>query len=536
VTRVLLVCNQFPKFSESFIVRKFLGLLAKGWDVEVACNRSDPEQWAHFETLIPRDEFEGHVHVVRDFDGIVAALQPDLVHFEFGHLALGRLGAPALGRCRVVASLRGNDINALGLDDSDFYEELWTGIDALHVLSSRLLIRARQRGCPSSLPHITIPPAVDTSRFDGKGRRHLAVVGTARRPLRLLSVGRLHWMKGYATALHAVGLLEAGGVHCEYRIVGGHDYGEALIEVLFAIHDQRLEDVVSLLGALPQEAVVQHMRWADVFLHPALSEGFCNAALEAQAMALPVVCTETLAENVVDGRTGLVAALRDPQGLADRLGLLARDPALRHRLGGAGRRRARTAFRLEDQIERFATWYRDLLAADDEQWTTRALRIRLHRERMLMAELERERERLARDVERRESIRAAKALVARIVPRRDPILIVSRGDPALLELGREAWHFPQTADGEWLGHHPASSVEAIAQLEELRSLGACFLLFPRTALWWLEHYRGLRDHLESRYVRSGDARHGAIFDLRQRALERTLGRARARAHRVKGLA
>ena len=40
----------------------------------------------------------------------------------------------------------------------------------------------------------------------------------------------------------------------------------------------------------------------------AVSEGFCNAVLEAQAMKLPVVCTDAdgLPENVQDGTTGLV--------------------------------------------------------------------------------------------------------------------------------------------------------------------------------------------------------------------------------------
>ena len=534
MSRVLLVCNQFPKFSESFIVRKFLGLLARGWDVDVACNRSEDAQWSLFDAILPRDEFESHVHLVGDFAQTVGELQPDVAHFEFGHLARGRLDAPGLERSRVVASLRGNDINALGLDDSDYYQELWTGIDALHVLSYTLLVRARQRGCPPSLPHITIPPAVDPLRFDGKGRRHQGVAGTRRRPLRILSVGRLHWMKGYANALHAVALLEARGVHCEHRIAGGHDYGEALIETLFSIHDQRLADVVSLLGPVSQDVVVEQMRWADVFLHAALSEGFCNAALEAQAMALPVVCTETLAENVVDGRTGLVAPLRDPQELADRLETLARDPALRQRLGASGRQRASTSFQLEDQIERFSGWYRDLLALGDEEATMRALRVRLRRERTALADLERERERLARDIERRVSIKAVKTLVARIVPRRDPILIVSRGDPALLNLGREAWHFPQTGDGEWLGHHPASSIEAITQLEELRDRGARFLVFPSTSLWWLEHYRGLRNHLDQRYERAADNGHGAIFDLRKTAAERPAHTPRARRPRAEG--
>ena len=514
MTRVLLVCNQFPKFSESFIVRKFLGLLRMGWDVQVACNRSDPEQWAHFAQLLPREDFAEHVHLVEDFDELAARLAPDLVHFEFGHLVRGRAGSPALARSRVVASLRGNDVNALGLDDPAYFDELWQGVDALHVLTSRLFERAVARGCPATMPHVVVPPAVDATAF-APGERTYGQVGTASRPLRILSVGRLHWMKGYSTSLHAVALLRARGVHCEYRILGAPDYGEGLIEVNFGIHDLGLQDVVSLLGAAPQEEVRDQLRWADTLLHGAVSEGFCNAALEAQAMAVPVVCTETLAENVLDEATGLVAPLRDAAGLATRLERLARDAELRRRLGSAGRRRAETEFRLDDQIAKFSAWYRDLLAAGAEEAELRALRVQLRRQRSELAELEHERDRLARDVERREAVLAVESLVEEFVPDEDPILVVSRGDAALLELPRDAWHFPQTEGGVWLGHHPASSVEAIAQLEELRLRGARFLVFPRTGLWWLEHYRGLREHLERHYTGvAHDERSGAIFDLR----------------------
>jgi hypothetical protein len=119
-------------------------------------------------------------------------------------------------------------------------------------------------------------------------------------------------------------------------------------------------------------------------------------------------------------------------------------------------------------------------------------------------------------VERRESAVAMKELVDEHVPDDDHVLVVSRGDASLLELDRSAAHFPQAADGGYLGHHPQSSAEAIAQLEKLREAGASFLVFPRTGLWWLEHYRGLRDHLERRYTRlAHDQVSGALFELRR---------------------
>jgi glycosyltransferase involved in cell wall biosynthesis len=90
--------------------------------------------------------------------------------------------------------------------------------------------------------------------------------------------------------------------------------------------------------------------------------------------------------------------------------------------------------------------------------------------------------------------------VPRAVPPGATVLVVSRGDDELLRLdGRRGWHFPQTEAGVYAGHNPADSAEAIAHLEELRARGAQFLLFPATGLWWLDHYREFREHLERRY-------------------------------------
>jgi len=78
------------------------------------------------------------------------------------------------------------------------------------------------------------------------------------------------------------------------------------------------------------------------------------------------------------------------------------------------------------------------------------------------------------------------------------ILVVSKGDSALLDLGgRSAGHFPQTEAGLYAGCHPADSAEAIARLDDLRSRGAEYLLFPATSFWWLDHYSEFARHLET---------------------------------------
>jgi len=404
--RVVLVVPSFPQVSETFIISKFLGLLKRGWDVHVVCGTSSPEQLHWFPELEQSALARKRVHRVWPvrpklvgaalvpaalvsclasapartalylWKGIRLAgsdilrrlyldyhlikLRPAVVHFEFGALAVGRMYLKELLNCRIVVSFRGYDLNFSGLEQEDYYSEVWQKADMLHFLGEDLRRRALRRGCPPDRPHMLIPPALDIRRFNPSAQSHTEVLGTENRPLRLLSVGRLEWKKGYEHALQAVRFLKDRGIKLVYRIVGAGQYIEA---VAFCRYQLGLEDCVELLGAMPQEQVLEQMKWADVFLHAAVSEGFCNAVLEAQAMKLPVVCSDAggLPDNVADGVTGFVVPRRNPKAMADKLELLAANPELRRRMGNAGRERVESCFRLEDQIDRFEKLYLTVL-------------------------------------------------------------------------------------------------------------------------------------------------------------------------------
>ena len=111
---------------------------------------------------------------------------------------------------------------------------------------------------------------------------------------------------------------------------------------------------------------------------------------------------------------------------------------------------------------------------------------------------------------------------AESIPSGATVLVAGKGDEALLQLdGRTGWHFPMAEDGRYAGFHPAGDTAAIAQLEALRARGADHLLLPKTTLWWLDHYQGLRHHLEDRYT--------ALVTDEQCAIFRLSGEERARA-------
>jgi len=402
--RIALVVPAFPKLSETFIVSKFMGLLERGWDVHVVCSTSEEKEWARFPQLPAGARKRVHrgwphrpkwkaalllpfavmacfqaapgrtwryLRQARHREGLLEALGrlyldlplirlgPDVVHFEFGALATERMDLRELLGCRITVSFRGYDLNFVGLDQPGYFDAVWAGAAGLHFLGEDLWRRARRRGCPPDRFHMLIPPAIDVE-FHKRDEAELSRKSEGSRPLRILSVGRLEWKKGYENALLAIRRLLDRGVACEYRIVGDGDYFPA---VAFMRRQLGLEGVVEVLGALPREDVRQEMQSADVLLHSAVSEGFCNAVIEAQSMELPVVCTDAdgLRENVADGETGFVVPRRDPEALAAKLEVLARDPALRQRMGKAGRKRVLKNFRLSDQLDRLEDFYRQVL-------------------------------------------------------------------------------------------------------------------------------------------------------------------------------
>jgi glycosyltransferase involved in cell wall biosynthesis len=101
----------------------------------------------------------------------------------------------------------------------------------------------------------------------------------------------------------------------------------------------------------------------DLFALCSHSEGFSNAILEAMGMGLPVVATRVGGniEMVEDGVSGYLVPPGDDHALGERLLALARDPALRRRMGEAGRRWVLETNAREVVFHRFRELYEGVL-------------------------------------------------------------------------------------------------------------------------------------------------------------------------------
>jgi len=157
-------------------------------------------------------------------------------------------------------------------------------------------------------------------------------------------VGRLHPRKGQLLTLQALQMLP-GDVRSrlEYWIVGGQSKGN-YENLLRAQAAQQPDLTVRFFGNLPDEELTGIYDGADIFAMTSVNldrsvEGFGLVYLEAAAHGLPVVAHDVggVSEAVVDGVTGLLVPPNRPVQLAAAFEKLIHDPALRRRLGAAGR-------------------------------------------------------------------------------------------------------------------------------------------------------------------------------------------------------
>ncbi len=275
----------------------------------------------------------------------------DVVHLGWVDLAGRCLDAMPLLDTPVVVTCHGSDllINTLGDEQQrSQIREVFEHVDLVHCISDDLRMHALELGLDPSKAFVC-HFGIDTTFFHPDPWQQ-GIEGPAdehqRRRLRVVSVGRLNWVKGYEYALQAIAQVQQAGVDISYLILGGDSGGR--LSALTAVRDLGLESCVSAPGLASRVEVCEALRSADVFLLPSLSEGLNTATLEAMSVGIPVVVTDVggMREAVTDGVDGFVVPPRDPDAIANALLAIAKDPERRRQMGAHGRQRVEADFNI----------------------------------------------------------------------------------------------------------------------------------------------------------------------------------------------
>jgi glycosyltransferase involved in cell wall biosynthesis len=204
---------------------------------------------------------------------------------------------------------------------------------------------------PGMKPRMTVVPNPVTTA----PARLADTVGSGRRIL--LSVGRLTDQKDHATLISAFALLAGDHPEWDLRIVGEGDL-RPMLEARIAAAG--LGDRIFLPGSTHD--IAAEYSAAQIFVMPSTYESFGLVTAEALAHGLPAIgfadCPGTN-ELIVDGVNGLlVSGSNRPAALAEGLGRLIRDPALRDSMAAAAPASVRQ-FALDPIVDR----WEDLLSS-----------------------------------------------------------------------------------------------------------------------------------------------------------------------------
>lgn len=275
------------------------------------------------------------------FAKVLASLRPQVTILGHAHPRI-LLPAAILSRGRYVVLTHYNDFEVAQLRwHAPFFNHLLGCARPLVTVSRNSARRLEGLGLPA--PEI-VNPGVDPNSFAPSKSPPSG-------PPVLLTVSRLVPRKGHGTVMASLPSLLESIPNLQYWIAGdGPERGslERLARSLEVAHAVRfLGDVSHDKSSNDIPRLPELYRRASIFVMPSQvdlrsgrGEGFPLVYLEASASGLPVVAARSggAAEAVLENETGLLVPPDDPQALAQALMCLLNDPALRQRMGRAGRR------------------------------------------------------------------------------------------------------------------------------------------------------------------------------------------------------
>lgn len=222
--------------------------------------------------------------------------------------------------------------------------------DGVFTLTTPMLEELVRRGVPAQ--KITLlPNSCDPSRFTPRSR-DLALARDLKIPDNVPVIGYIGSFvqyEGLENLAQACALLLRRGIDFRLLLVGnenasGSERGPITEEIYRIANEEGLSSKLIMPGRVPHEKVEAYYSLIDIAPFPRKPQPVTEMVspmkpLEALAMEKVVVMSSVraLAEMVVDNETGVVFEKGNVNDLASTLERLLKDPALRQRLGKAGR-------------------------------------------------------------------------------------------------------------------------------------------------------------------------------------------------------
>lgn len=161
-------------------------------------------------------------------------------------------------------------------------------------------------------------------------------------PSRIKDPASIGFFKGFravygsTTLMRAIPTVHSQCPHARLEMIGdGAEWKKCQTMAL----DLGVDRAIQWVGRVEHSLLPDRIKRWQLSVIPSVHEAFGVAALESQAMGVPVVASRVngLNDTILDGQTGLLVPVGDSAALAESIVRFLQDPGLRMQMGHAGR-------------------------------------------------------------------------------------------------------------------------------------------------------------------------------------------------------
>lgn len=292
---------------------------------------------------------------------ILSSKQYDIIHAHNPHDLWSIVPALAITKRKDIKLTLTIHL-ASGINKKDpFHKFLYRRVNKIIALSGFLKENILKTYPVEKIEVTVIPTALTLSEYkpeayqSGNIKQEFGIRGNC---LTVGIIGRLTHGKGHEEFVRAAKRVkEKFKGDIKFVIAGQPDIGEEELEVKLRqlCSELDLHNEVVFTGF--QDNIPRLLTALDILAFPSHDEAFGRTIVEAMAMKVPVVASNSsaISEIVVNGKTGILIPPKNSESLANALIGLLRKPELRKRYGEEGRKRVEEKFDAEKtfaEIER----------------------------------------------------------------------------------------------------------------------------------------------------------------------------------------
>lgn len=283
-----------------------------------------------------------------------------IVHLQHSYLhpkLKGLLSLPKSQRPKIIITLRGADTYVKPWVDEnwrDFYSNYGQNVDAFVVMSAHQKHYLHERWGIALDTIYVIPISF--------GHRNACVAkSVSNEKIKVVSAFRMCWEKNIEGNLRVIKLLKDRHIPVQYNLYGdGPDTGQ----VYYLIDKYGIGDCVNYHGRVTNNELKSHLSTSDFFLQLSCSESLGMSVIEAQALGLPAIVSNSdgLPEALIHGKTGYCVEPYHVEKAANHIVNLWEFPEKYTEFSGNSIAFSQANFSIENEVDKLSALYQSLMS------------------------------------------------------------------------------------------------------------------------------------------------------------------------------